>query len=189
MACVRRPHSRPQALGRPVITATLAIMRAVALVFILVAPTRGFVSRRLREPCHRRARELCRPAASESEEYEFSSEDLIECDVVEYSLAAGGTDGDRGIACVLRDGSLQPLCTWAVDGEDFVWDEELSPVPKSRARAYVEPAPFLSSRLVDGGIGPNNPHGEESEEVYRIDRAAISDGVVVVHRPDREVWW
>lgn len=180
------------------------VASTVACLFLAFAPTRGYVSQRPRELWVRRPRELfrqverprprprCDSAASDdSDEYEaeFSVDDLVECDVVEYSLSAA-EGGDRGLACVLRDGRLQPLCTWAVDGEEFVWDEELSPVPRSHALAYVEPAPFLSTRLVDGGIGPNNPHGEESEEVYIIDRAAaISDGVVVVHRPDREVWW
>ena len=36
---------------------------------------------------------------------------------------------------------------------------------------------------------PNNPHGEESEDVYFVDRSDLSEGTVVALREDREVWW
>jgi len=42
---------------------------------------------------------------------------------------------------------------------------------------------------VDGGMGPRNPHGEESEDVYLLPLKALSPGVELVVRPDREIFW
>ena len=38
-------------------------------------------------------------------------------------------------------------------------------------------------------MGPRNPHGEESEDVYMLPLQVLSEGVELIVRPDREVFW
>jgi hypothetical protein len=45
------------------------------------------------------------------------------------------------------------------------------------------------SRVVGGGIGPSNSHGEESEDLYFVERGGLPAGVDVVLRPELEVFW
>ena len=49
-------------------------------------------------------------------------------------------------------------------------------------------APRRASRS-RAGLGPNNPHGEESEDVYVVDRSDLGADTIVALRRDREVWW
>uniref|UniRef100_A0A7S2SQQ3 Uncharacterized protein n=1 Tax=Rhizochromulina marina TaxID=1034831 RepID=A0A7S2SQQ3_9STRA len=113
-------------------------------------------------------------------------------DVVEYSLTeeeqlshAGKT---RGVASVLEDGRLQPLCVWQAGSTEFVWDEDLTPFDAQGRVVRRLDNVFYSQRLVDGGMGPRNPHGEESEDVFLVEED-LDDDVFVQHRPDREIFW
>jgi hypothetical protein len=46
------------------------------------------------------------------------------------------------------------------------------------------------SRQVGGGKGPGNPHGEESEQLYYIDRKVIDDhAITIVLKPQLEILW
>ena len=46
------------------------------------------------------------------------------------------------------------------------------------------------SRQVNGGKGPGNPHGEESELVYYVDRDVLtSNDVDIVIKPELEILW
>ena len=46
------------------------------------------------------------------------------------------------------------------------------------------------SRQVGGGMGPGNPHGEESELLYYVDRGVVEeDGIEVVVKPELEIFW
>ena len=46
------------------------------------------------------------------------------------------------------------------------------------------------SRQVGGGKGPGNPHGEESELLYYVERSVIEeDEVDVVIKPELEILW
>jgi len=45
------------------------------------------------------------------------------------------------------------------------------------------------SRQVGGGMGPGNPHGEESELLYYIDRSILKDDIEVVVKPELEIFW
>jgi len=46
------------------------------------------------------------------------------------------------------------------------------------------------TRQVGGGKGPGNPHGEESEQLYYIDREFLEiEGIEPVIKPDLEILW
>ena len=108
-----------------------------------------------------------------------------EFDVVEYARNETGPV-ELG---VIRDGRLQPLCCWQeADPVELVWDEDEEPLESVYDVLNAVDA-FPQQRLIDGGLGPNNPHGEESEDVYFVDRSDLSEGTVVALREDREVWW
>ena len=112
--------------------------------------------------------------------------DFEEFEVVEYSRNGTASVVELG---VIRDGCLQPLCCWQeADPVELVWDEDEEPL-ESVYDVYNAVDAFPQQRLIDGGLGPNNPHGEESEDVYFVDRSDLSEGTVVALREDREVWW
>ena len=116
--------------------------------------------------------------------YEY---ELAEYDVVEYRLPDDGSK--LGLGAVLSSGMIQPLCVWSEDGKEFVWDERVEPFPPDDRVVRVVDDVWPSTRLVDGGLGPRNPHGEESEEVYHIERDALSKDTIVAVDTEREVWW
>ena len=147
-----------------------------ALTAVSPQPTRRRHSRRcgVRTPYGRRA-SLCYASLADFEEFE----------VVEYSRNETGPV-ELG---VIRDGRLQPLCCWQeADPVELVWDEDEEPLETVHTVHNAVDA-FPQQRLIDGGLGPNNPHGEESEDVYFVDRSDLSEGTVVALREDREVWW
>jgi len=122
------------------------------------------------------ARTLCDASLSDFEEF----------DVVEYSRNETASAVELG---VIRDGCLQPLCCWQeADPVELVWDEDEEPLETVHTVHHAVDA-FPQQRLIDGGLGPNNPHGEESEDVYFVDRSGLSEWTVVALREDREVWW
>ena len=111
--------------------------------------------------------------------------DFDEFDVVEYARNETGPV-ELG---VIRDGCLQPLCCWQeADPVELVWDEDEEPLETVHTVLNAVDA-FPQQRLIDGGLGPNNPHGEESEDVYFVDRSDLGADTVVALRRDREVWW
>ena len=113
-------------------------------------------------------------------------DEFDEFDVVEYSRNETASVVELG---VIRDGRLQPLCCWQeADPVELVWDEDEEPL-ESVYDVYNAVDAFPQQHLIDGGLGPNNPHGEESEDVYFVDRSDLSEGTVVALREDREVWW
>ena len=112
--------------------------------------------------------------------------DFEEFEVVEYARNETASVVELG---VIRDGCLQPLCCWQeADPVELVWDEDEEPLESVYDVLNAVDA-FPQQRLIDGGLGPNNPHGEESEDVYFVDRSDLSEGTVVALREDREVWW
>ena len=148
-----------------------------ALTAVSPQPTRRRRARRcgVRAPYGRRA-SLCDASLADFEEFE----------VVEYSRNETASVVELG---VIRDGCLQPLCCWQeADPVELVWDEDEEPLETVHTVLNAVDA-FPQQRLIDGGLGPNNPHGEESEDVYFVDRSDLSEGTVVALREDREVWW
>ena len=143
---------------------------STALTAVSPQPTR----RRHARPGH--VRTLCDASLADFEEFE----------VVEYSRNETASVVELG---VIRDGRLQPLCCWQeADPVELVWDEDEEPLATVHTVHNAVDA-FPQQRLIDGGLGPNNPHGEESEDVYFVDRSDLSEGTVVALREDREVWW
>ena len=164
-----------QDLVRPALVSPTTRGRT-ALTAVSPQPTRRRHSRRgrVRTPPGRRA-SLCYASLSDFEEFE----------VVEYSRNETGPV-ELG---VIRDGSLQPLCCWQeADPVELVWDEDEEPLETVHTVLNAVDA-FPQQRLIDGGLGPNNPHGEESEDVYFVDRSDLGADTVVALREDREVWW
>jgi hypothetical protein len=115
-----------------------------------------------------------------------------EGDIVEYKLPSAeiGDDGKRlGVGCVY-DGSILPLCKWSADSDDFLYDEDVETIALSEAvRTLDMNRVWHSNRLVGGGIGPGNPHGEESEDCWSLADVQLSEDTRIVVRPEREVWW
>ena len=141
-----------------------------ALTAVSPQPTRR------RHPRRGHARTLCDASLADFEEFE----------VVEYSRNETASVVELG---VIRDGCLQPLCCWQeADPVELVWDEDEEPLETVHTVHNAVYA-FPQQRLIDGGLGPNNPHGEESEDVYVVDRSDLGADTVVALRRDREVWW
>ena len=148
-----------------------------ALTAVSPQPTRRRHARpsHVRTPDGRRA-SLCYASLADFDEFE----------VVEYARNETASVVELG---VIRDGCLQPLCCWQeADPVELVWDEDEEPL-ESVYHVYNAVDAFPQQRLIDGGLGPNNPHGEESEDVYFVDRSDLSKDTVVALREDREVWW
>ena len=165
-----------QNLVRPALVSPTTRGRS-ALTAVSPQPARRRQLRRgrARTPDGRRA-SLCYASLADFDEFE----------VVEYARNETASVVELG---VIRDGCLQPLCCWQeADPVELVWDEDEEPL-ESVYHVYNAVDAFPQQRLIDGGLGPNNPHGEESEDVYFVDRSDLSKDTVVALREDREVWW
>jgi len=107
------------------------------------------------------------------------------------------------LGAVQEDGTLAPLSAWTdespFDGSDvveFVVDEHDRWLPALRpenvvVHAVVDGDGFgYGSRQVGGGKGLGNPHGEESELLYYVERGVLEDfGVEVILKPELEILW
>ncbi|KAG8471204.1 hypothetical protein KFE25_009625 [Diacronema lutheri] len=119
---------------------------------------------------------------------------LAEGDLVEYRLpvdeAGRVPDGKRlGVGSV-HQGQVFPLCKWSAEADEFLVDEDASPVDVAEAERLLDMGRvWFSNRLVGGGMGPGNPHGEESEDCWSLADVELSAETRVVVRPEREVWW
>ena len=128
---------------------------------------------------------------SESDNFES----LLDMDVVLFSRNGGET---RELGAVQENGTIAPLSAWTLepaygDVVEFVVDEELRFPGLTATQVEVievldERAIGYGSRQVGGGKGPRNPHGEESELVYYIERTALCRVELVVN-PDLEINW
>ncbi|KAL3811335.1 hypothetical protein ACHAXA_007400 [Cyclostephanos tholiformis] len=130
----------------------------------------------------------------------ISGGDDVRDDIDDDDPTTGGNSGRRGghgrmtpleLGAVQENGSIAPLSAWtgesayattANDMMAFVVDEihqfpgltsndvMILDVPSmSSSPSYVD----YGSRQVGGGKGPGNPHGEESELIYYVDRAVV----------------
>jgi hypothetical protein len=125
-----------------------------------------------------------------------AAEDLMEMDVVIFSEVGDLTK--RQLGAVQEDGRITSLCVWTTEpafGEslEFLVDEhDLFPgfQPDQIVIHAIVPQNALSygSRQVGGGMGPGNPHGEESELLYYVDRSILDDVAFIVN-PELEIFW
>lgn len=105
----------------------------------------------------------------------------------------------------IHGGVLVPLCAWttesifaSTDATDttiieFLQDDRAVLPQKDEVTLHsLLPTESISygSRQVGGGKGPKNPHGEESELLYYVDKRMLDDlGVHIVIRPELEILW
>lgn len=133
----------------------------------------------------------------------------MEMDVVVYSEKKKDTDEDttlqqqqRQLGAVQEDGRVTTMCVWSKEPafdnslEFLVDEEDLLPGFQSFDDAIVihsiVPEDKLSygSRQVGGGMGPGNPHGEESELLYYIDNSVLDEhNIDVIVKPELEIFW
>jgi len=123
---------------------------------------------------------------------------------------SGGDDDGSGISSKLElgaiqeDGSLAPISCFTLedayggsggtDSIEFLVAEEdrfeLEPDKVVIRKRVDETMLGFGMRQVGGGKGPGNPHGEESEQVYYIDREFLEvEGIDPVINPDLEILW
>lgn len=107
----------------------------------------------------------------------------------------------RQLGAVQEDGRVTPMCVWSLEPafdeslEFLVDEEDLLPGLASDDEIAIHaivPQDKLSygSRQVGGGMGPGNPHGEESELLYYIDRSIIEEHNIQVElKPELEIFW
>ena len=108
------------------------------------------------------------------------------------------------VGAIQEDGTLAPLSAWSLESSptggsslsiEFLVDEEdrfpgltsndiwIHSVVKDTDVSY-------GSRQVGGGKGPGNPHGEESELLYYIERNILeTNNVQIVIKPELEILW
>jgi hypothetical protein len=123
---------------------------------------------------------------------------LMDMDVVLYSEK--DSTAKKRLGALQENGSLSPLSTWTTDpafgtSVEFLVDEE-DRAPGLAADQIVihsiipEDSLSYGSRQVGGGMGPGNPHGEESELLYYVDLKVIGgDEVELKVNPDLEIFW
>ena len=129
-------------------------------------------------------------------------EDLMEMDVVVFSATSSSSKyQQRQLGAVQDDGRVTPLCVWTLEPAfatslEFLVDEhDLLPGYTSNDEIVIYsivPQDKLSygSRQVGGGMGPGNPHGEESELLYYVDQSIIDENFIqVVVKPELEIFW
>ena len=128
---------------------------------------------------------------------------LLDMDVVLYKRRNGEHE-KLEIGAMQEDGTVSPVSAWSLesafasgssDSIEFLVDEE-DRFPGLTADDIVivsvvdESLISYGSRQVGGGKGPGNPHGEESELLYYIERSVIEDDEVdVVIKPELEILW
>jgi hypothetical protein len=121
--------------------------------------------------------------------------DLMTMDVVIFSEKKSS---QRKLGAVQDDGRITTLSVWTLEPafgnslEFLVDEDDLFPGfnPDQIELHAIVPQNLLSygSRQVGGGMGPGNPHGEESELLYYIDQSLLSDIEVSV-KPQLEIFW
>jgi hypothetical protein len=121
----------------------------------------------------------------------------MDMDVVLYSE---NDSEEKKLGALQEDGTLSPLSTWSTDpafgtSVEFLVDEE-DRFPGLAADQIVihsiipEDSLSYGSRQVGGGMGPGNPHGEESELLYYVDLKVLGrDDLELKVNPDLEIFW
>ena len=102
------------------------------------------------------------------------------------------------IGAIQEDGTVAPLSAWTSetafdDMLELVVDEEdrfpgLTSADVQVIQVLPEAAISYGSRQVGGGMGPGNPHGEESELLYYV-KEALLEGVKYEVKPELEIFW
>jgi hypothetical protein len=105
------------------------------------------------------------------------------------------------LGAVQENGNIAPLSTWTLESAytsaindmmEFVVDEE-DLFPGLQFDDDIQVLSVLTgdvvgygSRQVGGGKGPGNPHGEESEIIYYVDRSVVEGRYAIMGEEDGE---
>ena len=140
-------------------------------------------------------------SANANDGVDFDS--LLDMDVVLFKRRNSEKE-ELELGAMQEDGTVAPISAWSLesafasgssDSIEFLVDEE-DRFPGLTADDVVivsvvdESLISYGSRQVGGGKGPGNPHGEESELLYYVERSVIEeDDVEVVIKPELEILW
>ena len=140
-------------------------------------------------------------SANTNDGVDFDS--LLDMDVVLFKRRNSEKE-ELELGAMQEDGTVAPISAWSLesafasgssDSIEFLVDEE-DRFPGLTADDVVivsvvdESLISYGSRQVGGGKGPGNPHGEESELLYYVERSVIEeDDVEVVIKPELEILW
>jgi hypothetical protein len=124
---------------------------------------------------------------------------LLDMDIVLFSrINTTESDNQVELGAIQEDGTLAPLSAWTDEyafdeSVEFVVDEEdrfpgLTSNDVTIIKVLDERVIGYGSRQVGGGMGPGNPHGEESELCYYVDQSVL-ENVNVVIKPELEIFW
>lgn len=157
----RRTHglSMPAAAPRRVLIISVLLYRVLPLAAATVLRAHGARSSVYRWPD--RGLHAMRPPPVVM----LTLADVDEGDLVEYTLSeaerASVDDGKRLGLGAVHDGRVLPLCKWSAESDEFLFDEDAEPLELDAATRVLDMSMvWLSMRLVGGGMGPGNPHGE-----------------------------
>jgi hypothetical protein len=138
---------------------------------------------------------LARLHKSDSDNSDVEMDALLDMDIVLFSR---NESNEVELGAIQEDGTLAPLSAWTDeyafdDSLEFVVDEEdrfpgLTSSDVCIIKVLDEHVIGYGSRQVGGGMGPGNPHGEESELCYYVDQSVLKD-VNVVIKPELEIFW
>ena len=138
--------------------------------------------------CYRRIRPL---QDSENTEQSNIQQLLSDNNIIDYDnlmvmdvviFKRNNTPGEKlELGAVQENGNIAPLSTWTLESAyanmmEFVVDEEdLYPGLSSEEATVLKLIEGIDygSRQVGGGKGPGNPHGEESELLYYLERDVV----------------
>jgi hypothetical protein len=154
-----------------------------------------------------------------SDEKILSFDDLMEMDIVTFvrrksnnnnknNNNKNNTDIEQNNDAVVElgticNGALVPLCAWTTESAyaasssmkhpiiEFLHNDDQGVLQKDEVILHsLVPAISYGSRQLGGGKGPGNPHGEESELLYYVDKDTLDKlGVHIVVRPELEILW
>lgn len=132
------------------------------------------------------------------------SNDLMVMDVVLFQRRPTLTNTPSSsieLGAVQENGNIAPLSTWTLESAytsaindmmEFVVDEE-DLFPGLQFDDDIQVLSVLTgdvvgygSRQVGGGKGPGNPHGEESEIIYYVDRSVVEGRYAIMGEEDGE---
>jgi len=165
----------------------------------------GELKCRMSPPTSQRLRTFAfRLSADDDANNGVNFDSLLDMDVVLFKRR-NDEDEKLEIGAMQEDGTVSPVSAWSLesafasgssDSIEFLVDEE-DRFPGLTADDIVivsvvdESLIGYGSRQVGGGKGPGNPHGEESELLYYIERSVIEGDhqVDVVIKPELEILW
>jgi len=118
---------------------------------------------------------------------------LFETDIIIYQILPLNQNSKVNVGCVAGE-KIHPLCSWTLESAysesrphtiEFLMDEEVEAIPFALDGGNGSGAIVLhvfenigyGSRQVGGGMGPGNPHGEDSEDLFYVESDNIDEAI------------